>query len=213
MGSPMFRARIAAAATAPTMLETTRFMALSPPGEWLLDADLAAHRPVPLAEVRVDTGLREIDGGGGALALEAMAELAVGALGSARGDGMGDVVLVREAYQRSRRHLDGRGLELKRLDGHALRRARGRAERYEQAERHGRTGRRACRCRLPTPLRVHHRLLGGALATHGGLRRWCVDGLGRGPGVSRRGRRGNCYLRTGNPARIAPDVISRSGRD
>src|SRR5262252_757535 len=153
MGSPMFRARIAAAATAPTMLETTRFMALSPPGEWLLDADLAAHRPVPLAEVRVDTGLREIDGGGGALALEAMAELAVGILGSARGDGVGDVVLVREAHPASRRHLDGRGLELEGLDGHALRRARRRAERHEQAERHG----RACRRRLPPLLPVHHR--------------------------------------------------------
>src|SRR5499427_10587349 len=170
MGSPMFRARIAAAATAPTMLETTRFMALSPPGEWLLDADLAAHRPVPLAEVRVDTGLREIDGGGGALALEAMAELAVGALGSARGDGVGDVVLVREAHPRSRRHLDGRGLELKRLDGHALVHAGRRAKRHEQTERHGRARPRACCRRLPTLLPVHHRLPGGALATHGDLR-------------------------------------------
>src|SRR5215831_9426442 len=112
MGSPMFTARIAAAATAPTMVETVRFMGSLLRVNGLLDADLAAHRPMPLAEIRVDTGLREIDGGGGALALQTTAELAVGALGSARRYGVGDVVLVREAHPRSRRYPDRGGLEL-----------------------------------------------------------------------------------------------------
>src|SRR5262249_50765508 len=142
----------------------------------LLDADFAAHRPVPLAEVRVDTGLREIDGGAGALALQPMAELAVGTLGSARGYGVRDVVLIREAHPGSRPHREGGGLELKGLNGHALLRACGGAERHEQAERHRRACRRACGRGLPTLRRVHLRLLGGALATHGDLRRRCVDG-------------------------------------
>src|SRR6267142_4790873 len=63
----------------------------------LLDADLAAHRPVSFAEVRIDTGLSQLDGGDGAFSLELLVELAVGTVGSTRGHGVGDVVLIDEA--------------------------------------------------------------------------------------------------------------------
>src|SRR4029450_12591416 len=144
-----------------------------------------------------DTGLAELDAGRAALALEAATEPAVRTVGSARGDGVGDVVLVGEAHLASPRHLHGRGLELEGLDGHALLGARGRVEHHDQAERQ----RGSRRPLLPPLPAFHRRLLGGSLATHGDLRRRRSDGLGR---VTRRAeRRGGTtwtyYLRAAVP--------------
>src|SRR5919109_3470327 len=63
-------------------------------GLGLVDADLAAHRGMPLAEVRVHTGLAELDGRGCALSLEPLAEVAITRVWCAGRHRVRDVVLV-----------------------------------------------------------------------------------------------------------------------
>src|SRR5207245_2761281 len=80
------------------------------------ESDLA-HGLVAVAEVRVGPGSGEGEAEGGALARQWRVELAVPVLWGSGGHRVCDVVRVGPGDPRARLHLDGRGLELKRLDG------------------------------------------------------------------------------------------------
>src|SRR5207244_7357822 len=75
------------------------------------------HGLVAIAEVRVRPGSGEGEAEGGALARQWRVELAVPVLWGSGGHRVRDVVCVGPGDPRARLHLDGSGLELKRLDG------------------------------------------------------------------------------------------------
>src|SRR5215475_3154762 len=83
----------------------------------LAHENFRAHRLVPVAEVRIGAGLGECDAVGGTLAIQRCLKAIVTMVGSARGDGVQDVVLVIPGDSCSRPDLDGRGPELEGLDG------------------------------------------------------------------------------------------------
>src|SRR5712692_9923997 len=107
----------------PTRVRNETLIAVALPGS--VDVHFATHVLVPLAEVGVGAGLREIRARRRAFAAERDVERAVGPVGHAEGDRVLDLVLIRPRDPRAGVDGDAAGAELEELDRDTGRRVGG----------------------------------------------------------------------------------------